>query len=119
MATALVVIDVQEGMEPLTAHDGAGVVARIASLLEGARKSGTKVVYVQHDGSAEPGHPLARDKPGHAIYPAIAPHDVEPTIVKTHCSAFQETDFEPLLKKMGVDHLVVCGMQTEYCVDTT
>lgn len=118
MTTALLVIDVQEGMQPLTAHDGAGVVSRIASLLERARRSGTKVVYVQHNG-IEPGHPLARGKPGHAIYHAIAPHDGEPIVVKTDCSAFQNTDLDTHLKSMHVDHLVVCGMQTEYCVDTT
>lgn len=119
MAAALLVIDVQEGMQPLTAHDGEGVVSRIGSLLDRARETHAKIIYVQHDGSAEPGHPLARGKPGHAIYHAIAPKDGEPAVVKTHCSAFQDTDLEPRLKAMGVDHLIVCGMQTEYCVDTT
>jgi nicotinamidase-related amidase len=119
MASALLVIDVQEGMAPLTAHDGAAVVARIGALLERARQAGTKVVYIQHDGSAEPGHPLARGKPGHAIYHAIAPREGDPVVVKTHCSAFQDTDLDVRLKAMGVDQLVVCGMQTEYCVDTT
>ncbi len=119
MTAALLVIDVQEGMEPLTAHDGAGVVSRIASLLDRARKAGTSVVYVQHDGSAEPGHPLAREKPGHAVYHAIAPHEGDPVVVKTHCSAFQDTDLDARLRAMEIDHLIVCGMQTEYCVDTT
>lgn len=119
MTSALLVIDVQEGMEPLKAHDGEGVVRRIASMLDRARKSGAKIVYVQHDGSAEPGHPLAREKPGHAVYHAIAPIPGEPSVVKTHCSAFQETDLDAQLTRMGVDHLVICGMQTEYCVDST
>src|SRR5690348_17723928 len=119
MTSALLVIDVQEGMQPLSAHDGAGVVSRIASLLERARESDAKVVYVQHDGSTEPGHPLARGTPGHAIYHGIAPKSGEPVVVKTHCSAFQGTDLDARLKAMNIDHLIVCGMQTEYCVDTT
>lgn len=119
MTAALLVIDVQEGMQPLTAHDGEGVVSRIGSLLDRARQARINIIYVQHDGSAEPGHPLARGTPGHAIYRAIAPKEGEPAVVKTHCSAFQDTDLEPRLMAMGVDHLIVCGMQTEYCVDTT
>ena len=119
MRPALVVIDVQEGMEPLKAHDGEGVVSRIASLLGRAREANAKIVYVQHDGSAEPGHPLAKGKPGHAIYHEIAPHEGEPIVVKTHCSAFQDTDLAARLKAMDADRLIVCGMQTEYCVDST
>ena len=119
MASALLVIDVQEGMEPLTAFDGEGVVKRIATLLARARTSSAKVVYVQHDGSAEPGHPLAKGMPGHAIYRAIAPRENETIVAKQHCSAFQETRLDSLLRGARVDHLVVCGMQTEYCVDTT
>jgi nicotinamidase-related amidase len=119
MASALLVIDVQEGMQPLTAHDGAGVVARIASLLARAREANANIVYVQHDGSAEPGNPLARGTPGHAIYRAIAPRSGEPVIVKRYCSAFRDTELDTLLKYMRVEELIVCGMQTEYCVDTT
>jgi len=119
LAKALLVIDVQEGMEPERgAHDGAGVVARIASLLARARERGTRVIYIQHDGSAEPGHPLAKGAPGHAIHHAIAPEAGETVIGKRQCSSFFETELDSVLKSGGIDHLVVCGMQTEYCVDT-
>jgi nicotinamidase-related amidase len=120
MAKALVVIDVQEGMQAEKgAYDGAGVIERIADLLERARKSGTKIIYVQHDGGAEPGHPLAKGTPGHAIHHAIAPKAGEAVVVKTQCSAFLGTTMNETLKKAGIDHLIVCGMQTEYCVDTS
>lgn len=119
MAKALLVIDVQEGMEPYTAHDGKGVVSRIAELIGRARSAGTKVIYVQHDGGAEPGHPLARGTPGHAIHHAIAPRAGETVIGKTQCSSFLGTGLDETLKASGIDHLIVCGMQTEFCVDTT
>ena len=118
MTTALLVIDVQEGMQPYSAYDGNGVVSRIAGLIEGARRSGTKVIYVQHDGSAEPGHPLAKGTPGHAIHHAIAPLAGETVIVKKQCSSFLGTDLDATLKMAGIDDLVICGMQTEFCVDT-
>jgi nicotinamidase-related amidase len=119
MGTALLVIDVQEGMEPYTAHDGKGVVSRIAGLIDRARHAATKVIYVQHDGSAEPGHPLAKGTPGHAIHHAIAPRAGEPVISKTQCSSFLSTGLDATLKSSGIDDLVICGMQTEFCVDTT
>lgn len=119
MAKALLVIDVQEGMEPYTAHDGRAVVSRIATLIDRARTAGTKVIYVQHDGGAEPGHPLAKGTPGHAIHHAIAPRAGEMVISKTQCSSFLGTNLDAALKASNIDHLVVCGMQTEFCVDTT
>src|SRR6202043_356223 len=64
-------------------------------------------------------HPLAKGTPGHAIYRAIAPREGEPLIVKRYCSAFRDTELDTLLKYMRVEKLIVCGMQTEYCVDTT
>ena len=119
MAKALLVIDVQEGMEPYTAYDGKGVVSRIAELIDRARNAGTKVVYIQHDGGAEAGHPLAKGTPGHAIHHAIAPRAGETVIGKTQCSSFLGTSLDQTLKASDIDHLIVCGMQTEFCVDTT
>src|SRR5689334_13433449 len=99
MARALLVIDVQEGMQPEKgAHDGAGVVARIASLVDRARRAGTPVIYVQHNG-IEPGHPLAKGLPGHAIHHAIAPRSGEAIVEKTECSSFLRTDLEQTLKQ--------------------
>src|SRR5215469_12342160 len=117
MTKALLVIDVQEGMEPYTAHDGKGVVSRIADLIARARSAGTRVIYVQHDGGAEPSHPLAKGKPGHAIHHAIAPLPGETIVGKTQCSSFLKTDLDQTLNAADIDHLIVCEMQTEYCVD--
>ena len=44
--------------------------------------------------------------------------DGESVTVKRHCNAFQNTDFDQTLKRADIDHLIVCGMQSEYCVDT-
>jgi len=104
MASALVVIDLQEGMQAEKgAYDGAGVIERIAGMLDRARKSGMKIIYVQHDGGAEPGHPLAKGTPGHAIHHAIAPKAGEAIVIKTQCSAFLGTTMGETLKKAGID----------------
>ena len=119
MATALVVIDVQEAMflQPTPPHDGAGVVTRIAELLDRARAEGAPLYYVQHDGG--PGDDFEHGSAGWQIHGPIAPKPGEPIVEKRHPSAFQDTGFDALLKAAGIDRLVICGMQSEYCVDST
>jgi nicotinamidase-related amidase len=117
---ALLVIDVQSGMfadpanQPL---DGADVVRRIAGLISESRKHGAAVFFVQHDGGE--GDVLAADAPGFALHPEITPLAGEPVIVKRFCSAFQDTGLAALLAARNITRIVVCGMQTEYCIDTT
>jgi nicotinamidase-related amidase len=117
---ALVVIDVQQGMFQFPAFqpwDGEAVVARIQGLLEQARARGAPVFFVQHAGGE--GEPLAPGTPGFAFRSELAPLPGEAVIVKQNCSAFQGTALDAVLKAAGVDHLIVCGMQTEFCVDTS
>ncbi len=115
---ALVIIDVQEGMfvhPDFQPHDGEGVVERIGGLIDRARAAGTPIVYVQHDGGL--GDDLEAGKPGFAYRAAIAPRPGDDVIVKRHGSVFKATDFDAKLKKAGIGHIVVCGMQSEYCID--
>jgi nicotinamidase-related amidase len=118
MATGLLVIDLQRGMfmDAAKPHDGEGVLSRVASLLERARRSGAPVLHVQHDGG--PGDPLAKPGPGFEIRPEVAPRPGEPIIEKSVCSAFPGTDLDAQLKRLGIARLVIAGMQTEYCIDT-
>jgi nicotinamidase-related amidase len=118
MVKALVVIDMQMGMlgeipPPYRADE---VVQRAAGLLARARAAGAPVFHVQHDGG--PGDSLAKGTPGFAHHPAVAPRPGEPVIEKQHVNAFQDTDFQAQLAGAGIDHLIIAGMQTEYCVDT-
>jgi nicotinamidase-related amidase len=117
---ALMVIDVQQGMFADPAHppfEGLQVVAKIADLIAQARRVGAPVVYVQHDGGQ--GHPLTPGAPGYPFHVELTPRDGDVVVVKNHCSAFQGTDLEGLLKARGITDLVVTGMQSDYCVDTT
>jgi nicotinamidase-related amidase len=40
-------------------------------------------------------------------------------LVKRHPDSFQETELQRELKERDIEHLVIAGIQTEYCVDTT
>ena len=116
---ALVVIDVQQGMFSVSGHepwDGEGVVARIRNLLDRARAARAPVFFIQHDGGE--GSPLAANSAGFPFRSELASLPGEAVIVKKDCSPFQGTDFDATLRAGGIDHLIVCGMQTEFCVDT-
>lgn len=117
--TALLVIDVQvglvEGAEP--AYRGAEMLANINNLLTKARTTGTSIVYIQHDGSE--GGRLAVGSPGWQIHPAIAPIDGDAIVRKRASDSFHETTLQRELESQSIQRLVITGMKTEYCVDTT
>lgn len=119
MRQALVIIDVQQGMfsmPEMQPFEGEAVVARIHSLLDLARNAGISVIFIQHDGGE--GHPLSINSPGFAYHPRLVAQKDETVIVKRHCNAFQNTRLRDHLQSEAIDHLTVCGMQTQYCVDT-
>ena len=121
MSKALVVIDVQKGMwghPDYLPYDDKGVVERIASLIAKARASGTPVMYVQHHNVDEPQHPLKPGLPGYPFHDAIAPKAGDDVTVKHKSSMFHGTDFDTKLKARGIDHLVITGMQSEFCVNS-
>jgi aminoglycoside 6'-N-acetyltransferase len=121
MSKALVIIDVQKGMwehPDYPPYDGQGVLARIADLIAKARVSHTPIMYVQHHGIDEPNHPFKPGLPGYPFHDAIAPLTTDDVTVKTKSSAFHGTDFDAKLKARGIDHLIITGMQSEFCVNS-
>jgi nicotinamidase-related amidase len=92
-------------------------VGRLRLVKEKARAAGVPVILVQHDGIA--GHRLAVGTQGWEIRPEIAPQDGDVVVHKSECDSFFATDLEDRLKARGVDHIVVGGCMTQFCVDTT
>lgn len=119
MNTALIVIDVQNGMfsNDQQPHDGAGMLGRIDNLVGKARAASVPIIFVQHDGG--PDHPLEKPNDGWAIHTGTGYRDGDTVVEKRHCDGFQDTDLAERLSQSGVSNLVIAGMMTEYCVDTT
>lgn len=123
MDTALLVIDAQYGIFMRKHMDGVAVynedtfLRNIASLCEKARAKGIPVIYTQHVYHNFP--PMAKDQPYWQIHPEIAPLANDIVIEKEHADAFWNTGLDSLLHDLGVTNLIITGIQTEYCVDTT
>ena len=117
--SALLIIDVQNCMfnpvEPV--YNSIALLENLQSLIDRARTSNTPVIYVQHNGPV--GAPHAPGEPGWAIHPAIAPRPGETIVQKTTPDSFYQTTLKEELTAEGIKQLVIAGIQTDYCVDTT
>jgi nicotinamidase-related amidase len=122
MNIALLLIDIQNDYFPGGAMELAGSVEagqRAATLLAAFRRTGRPVIHVQHI-STRPGATFfLPDTPGAEIHPCVAPQEGE-TIVRKHFpNSFRETPLLEHLRSRNITGLVIAGMMTHMCVDTT
>ncbi len=122
MTKALVVIDVQESfrIHPLwPAVSNPEIVEQVNRLVQQARDNSDLVVWVFH---TEPhSNTLFDPELGHvrAIAGLEAPAADEPVLMKTSHNAFTTTNLLQLLTERGIQEVVICGMRTEQCCETT
>lgn len=118
---ALVVVDVQRGFADAAfwgRRDNPACEANVLALLDAWRGAGRPVVLVRHD-SASPSSPLHPRREGNALLPGVdGPHDL--LVTKTVNSSFHGTpDLDGWLREQQLDGIVVCGITTNHCCETT
>jgi nicotinamidase-related amidase len=121
MTSALIVIDVQESFRQRPTWQvvsNPDIVERVNRLVEAARAQGDLVVWVLH---SEPGSGTVFDPAsGHVhLVSELVPRAGEPVITKTSINAFTTTNLQQVLTTRGIRDLVICGIQTEQCCETT
>ena len=121
MNRALLVIDVQESFRQRpnwAVVDHPDIADRVGRLVGGARAAGDLVVWVLH---TEPGTGTAFDPAGGHVrlIDGLVPEAGEPVLRKTSHNAFTTTNLQQLLTEAGVGEVVVCGIRTEQCCETT
>ena len=111
------VLDAARRREMLVVHTREGHRADLSDLppskkLRGRLKSGI--------GDPGPmGRILVRGEYGHDIVDELKPVPGEPVVDKPGKGAFYATDLDSMLRNRGIRQLVVCGVTTEVCVNTT
>lgn len=116
-ATAVLVVDVQRASVTPDLPRAADVLDAIARVIGAAREHGVEVVHVQHEDP--PGEPCARGAEGWRFHPVAEPRPGERVVAKRWNSAFRGSDLAAYLDARAIGRLVVVGLHTEYCVDTT
>ena len=139
---ALIVVDVQndfvspEGSAGKRGDDVGAAMAMIPNLtglIDQARKVGLTVVYIRtthsdwtdtaswiYRTSQKSGLSTCREGTwGAEFYDGIAPLPSERVVIKHRYSAFINTDLNTVLKARGIQSILVCGVATNVCVETT
>ena len=119
--TALVVVDVQLAFDDPAwgPRNNPSCEENIVALVDDARRRGDALVYVRHD-SKEPGSPLTPGEPGNRLRPELDRHEPDLLVTKDVNSAFLgEPDLHAWLTDRGITTIAICGVQTNFCCETT
>ncbi|MGY3779405.1 cysteine hydrolase family protein [Isobaculum melis] len=124
MKQALLIIDVQNdyfkgGKMPLMHSDQA--LQQLLKVKDFFDKQQLPVIYIQHINAKKNADFFEKDTLGVAIHPLLLASNTghEITIVKAHPNSFFETGLQETLIALQVDQLVITGMMTHMCVDST
>ncbi len=106
---ALLIIDVQNfyfpgGRSELTEPEKAAEKALIA--IQAAREKGNPVIYIQHKSAS-----------GMEINEMVKPLPAEKIFIKEEVNSFLGTGLKEFIDGLATDTLVICGMQTQMCVE--
>ena len=133
-STALLIMDVQQGIVERFAGDDVADLERLATAIAVARAADVMVGYVTV--AFRPGYPEVSERnktfaaiagtgrftdsdPGTRIPGAVAPAPGEVVVTKRRVSAFTGSDLDVLLRARGIDHLVLAGIATSGVVLST
>lgn len=108
---ALLLIDIQDVYftpGPYLLHNPCEAADKASVVLEKFREEGKTVVHIRHD-----------FKMFSNIHKKVSPLQTEKVILKKYPSSFLETDLQEYLKSQNIEKLVVAGMMSHMCVDTT
>ncbi|CAM3782738.1 cysteine hydrolase [Pseudoalteromonas sp. CO348] len=117
MKSALLVVDVQNGVFGSTnpPYLSENVISNIKQLLGYASSSEIEIVFIQHEipGVLEP------ESDAWQLFSDLTINDSSYKVRKRTPDSFQDTDLRGYLNENGVEHVLICGYSTEFCIDRT
>lgn len=121
MSTALIVIDVQESFRQRpnwVSTNRPDIADRVGRLVDASRDRGDEVIWILHN---EPGTGSVFDPASGFVrlMDGLKPLEGEPVLNKTAHNAFTTTNLQQYLTQRGIHEVVICGIRTEQCCETT
>jgi nicotinamidase-related amidase len=120
-SAALLVIDIQraafDGVRCPPIDRAAELVSNAVALVAAARDAESPVIFIQH--CDDPDQPFEEGTPQWEIHERLSPQPRDIVIKKYASSAFENTELGATLQKLEIADLVVCGLQSEFCVSNT
>lgn len=122
MKQALLIIDVQNdyfagGKSELCNPEVA--LGNIKKLLEHFRAEHLPVIHVQHINTKEGSNFFLPNTEGVSIHKKLTPQEGEHLVIKHAPNSFFETNLLDIIKDSGITELIICGMMSHMCIDTT
>ncbi len=122
MNKALLLVDIQNDYFPGGAMELEGSMEagmKAEELLRACREAGMPVIHMQHV-SVRPGATFfLPDSDGVHIHKWVTPLENETVIQKHFPNSFRETTLLEHLRSHGIEALVIAGMMTQMCIDST
>ncbi|OHC64820.1 MAG: isochorismatase [Rhodocyclales bacterium GWA2_65_20] len=122
MNTALLIVDIQNDYFPGGAMELAGSVeagAQAGKMLDAFRRKGMPVIHVQHISTRPGASFFVPGTTGVEIHPSVSPQTGETIVQKNFPNSFRDTSLLEHLRDMKISRLIIAGMMTHMCVDTT
>jgi nicotinamidase-related amidase len=122
MNQALILIDIQNDYFPggiFELFEADRTAAMAARALGDFRSRGLPVYHIRHISLGADAGFFRPGTPGSEISPAVSPAPGEKVFIKHAPNAFLETGLEADLRANGIGRLVVCGMMSHMCIDTS
>lgn len=114
----LLVIDVQKGIMKKDLFAFEKVKENIQELIQAARNNRREIIFVQHDDGA--GTELTQGKEAYELDSFLDVQKGEKVFIKNVNSAFHPSvRLREYLKQKGETQVMICGLQTDYCMDAT
>jgi len=114
--TASLVIDVQTGLAT-GAYREKELLEVINLTNTRVRCGGGMVVFVQHCHASY--EALMVGNPGWQLHSGLDVKEQDLTVAKRASDSFYDTELEILLRDAGVENVIISGLQSEFCVDST
>jgi nicotinamidase-related amidase len=115
--SALLIIDLQVALcrGDEATFDIERVIERINAVTARARAAGVPVFVIQHEDAG----PLRHGSPGWQVDDRLDTRGDDVRVRKTATDAFHRTELQALLQARAVERLIVCGLQSDFCIDST